>query len=126
MGNEQNKYWIDPENEHFIVWMQISGLPKFKKIWGRIENDLDEGNYELKVQNKYNIKQYKGHKSLLFTNSSILGGKNEFLAYGYVVIGTILNFISLIFYIKGKRNGQEFINIKNMEEDEDLLEEDQY
>lgn len=28
--------WVDPENEHFIVWMRTSGLPNFKKLWGRI------------------------------------------------------------------------------------------
>lgn len=31
-------YWISPEDEHFIVWMRTSGLPNFRKLWGRIKN----------------------------------------------------------------------------------------
>lgn len=27
-------------NEHFIVWMRTAGLPKFRKVYGRIEQDL--------------------------------------------------------------------------------------
>ena len=30
--------WVDPENEHFIVWMRTAGLPNFRKLWGRITN----------------------------------------------------------------------------------------
>jgi hypothetical protein len=64
---------------------------------------LEEGSYKILVKNNYNVSKFNGHKSLFFTNSSIFGGKNEFIAYAYIVVGTILNFISLIFYIKGKR-----------------------
>lgn len=28
--------WIDPENEHFMVWMRTSGFPNFQKPWGII------------------------------------------------------------------------------------------
>ena len=39
-GKDLSKYWMDLENEHFIVWMETSGLPNFLKLWGRIEEDL--------------------------------------------------------------------------------------
>lgn len=32
--------WVDPENEHFINWMRVAGLPGFSKLWGRINQNL--------------------------------------------------------------------------------------
>ena len=49
--NSENIQWIDPSNEHFIVWMRISTLNKFRKLWGKIDNDLEPGNYVLKINN---------------------------------------------------------------------------
>lgn len=31
--------------EHFIVWMRTAGLPSFRKLWGRIETQLQPGQY---------------------------------------------------------------------------------
>lgn len=30
-------------NEHFIVWMRAAALPRFRKLYGRIESDLSAG-----------------------------------------------------------------------------------
>lgn len=37
--------WIDVTDEHFIVWMRTAGLPKFRKLWGRIDVDMAPGDY---------------------------------------------------------------------------------
>jgi hypothetical protein len=37
--------WIDMKDEHFIVWMRTAGLPNFRKLWGKIEQDLSPGVY---------------------------------------------------------------------------------
>lgn len=30
------------EDEHFIVWMRVASLPNFRKLYGKIEDDLDK------------------------------------------------------------------------------------
>ena len=56
--NSESTQWVDPENEHFIVWMRTSGLPNFKKLWGVINQDLAPGNYTLHVIFNYNSKEW--------------------------------------------------------------------
>jgi len=44
------RQWIDIEDEHFIVWMRLSGQPTFRKLYGTIDEDLDEGSgYTIRV-----------------------------------------------------------------------------
>lgn len=43
--NRQYDYWINVEDEHFIVWMRTSGLPNFRKLWGIIREKLQKGRY---------------------------------------------------------------------------------
>lgn len=31
------------QNEHFIVWMRIAALSRFRKLYGRIERDIPAG-----------------------------------------------------------------------------------
>lgn len=37
--------------EHFIVWMRISAMNKFRKLWGKIETKLEIGEYVLQIEN---------------------------------------------------------------------------
>jgi len=39
------------ESEHFIVWMRVSGLPHFRKLWGKINNGLKAGTYRITINN---------------------------------------------------------------------------
>jgi len=66
-GDYKNKQWIDPEDgisllnkifhycnelEHFIVWMRTAGLPSFRKLWGKINQTLEVGNYQMLIDNR--------------------------------------------------------------------------
>ena len=43
-------------NEDLIVWMRTAAFPNFRKLYRRIEQDLTEGKYTLKINySKYNI-----------------------------------------------------------------------
>jgi len=41
--------WMNVTDEHFIVWMRLSGLPNFRKLWGVINTDLKIGVYDLYI-----------------------------------------------------------------------------
>ena len=47
-------------DEHFIFWMRPSGLPNFRKLWGRIHKDLESGNYKLTIDNKFDVDSFSG------------------------------------------------------------------
>lgn len=48
-GEWKNYQWLDVTDEHFIVWMRTAGLPNFRKLWGKIENDLNKGEYTIEI-----------------------------------------------------------------------------
>lgn len=95
----KKKQWIDMTDEHFIVWMRPSNLPDFRKLYGRIEQDLEKGNYTLKIENLYNTSQYKGEKYFILTTVNAFGGKNYFLAISYIVFGGLCLLLAVVFVI---------------------------
>lgn len=68
-----SKAWIDVTDEHFMVWMRTSGMGRFKKLWGRIREDLPAGKYTVIIDNQYNSSEFSGTKSILMTTSSPFG-----------------------------------------------------
>jgi len=48
-ASRKSEYWINVEDEHFIVWMRTSGLPNFRKLWGVIAEKLVAGTYIVEV-----------------------------------------------------------------------------
>jgi hypothetical protein len=90
---------MDMENEHFIVWMRTAGLPDFRKLWGRIEEDLEPGTYEIGVFSNYPVEKFDGRKSWVISTTNELGGKNLFLAICYIVVGVLCLVFALIFGI---------------------------
>jgi hypothetical protein len=98
-NGDKDKQWIDMTNEHFIVWMRPSGLPNFRKLWGRIHTDLEPGNYKLIVDNKFDVASFSGQKHFVLSNVNAFGGKNTFLAVSYIVVGVICIILAIVFLI---------------------------
>jgi hypothetical protein len=46
--------WLDIEDEHFMVWMQMESFSEFMKIWGKINIDLNKGIYNISIDNGKN------------------------------------------------------------------------
>ncbi len=86
------------EDEHFIVWMRTSALPTFRKLYAKIEEDLEPGTViSIDVDNRYNTYQFDGKKKLVLSTASWLGGKNDFLGIAYLAVGCICFIFGLVF-----------------------------
>jgi len=68
--------------------MRVAALPSFRKLWGRIDSKLVAGTtLRVYVENNFPVKPYHGRKSLVLSTCSIIGGRNDFLGYGYIIVG---------------------------------------
>ena len=86
------------EDEHFIVWMRTSALPTFRKLWGKIDEDVEAGStITVDVSNRYNTYKFDGKKKLVLSTATWLGGKNDFLGIAYLTIGSICFVFGLVF-----------------------------
>jgi len=83
-----------------MVWMRTAGMPNFWKLWGQINQPLYANTtYEVLVTNKYNVDTFQGQKFLVFSTTNAFGGKNEFLAICYLVVGGLCLVFALFFLI---------------------------
>mmetsp|Transcript_3639 Transcript_3639/g.3110 ORF Transcript_3639/g.3110 Transcript_3639/m.3110 type:complete len:215 (-) Transcript_3639:127-771(-) len=101
--NDRSKQWIDMTDEHFIVWMRTAGLPNFRKLWGRINQVIEAGEHTVRIQNNYDVVSFEGTKAVVISTTGPFGGKNQFLAISYIVVGVICLFIAGFFGIRWKQ-----------------------
>lgn len=113
------------QNEDLIIWMRTAALPSFRKLYRRVDhsanlfkNGLKKGNYWLDIEYSksclknllnnfksyfsladYPVTQFDGTKSFILSTTSILGGKNPFLGWAYIVVGSICILLGIILLI---------------------------
>eukprot|EP00927_Polykrikos_kofoidii_P061614 TRINITY_DN56448_c0_g1_i1.p1 TRINITY_DN56448_c0_g1~~TRINITY_DN56448_c0_g1_i1.p1 ORF type:complete len:373 (-),score=47.68 TRINITY_DN56448_c0_g1_i1:42-1160(-) len=76
------------QSGHFNVWMNIAGLPQFRKLWGKIDTPLPaKSRLKVFVQNIFPTESFGGRKSFVLATRTSLGGRNDFVGYAYLVVG---------------------------------------
>jgi hypothetical protein len=91
-----------PDEQHFMVWMRTAALPTFKKL-NRIIRDVSfkKGDIvTIEIDSKFDVAGFDGEKAVILSTTSWLGGKNDFLGYAYIVVGTLCLLLALGFFIK--------------------------
>lgn len=76
-------------NEHFITWMRVEGLPTFRKLYGRINNDISAGTtLRFVITANFAVDGFQGSKALILTNgNTVLGGQNPVPGIVYIATG---------------------------------------
>ena len=86
--------------------MRTAGLPNFRKLYGKIEKDMPKGEYQLTIDNTYDVASFEGSKYFVLSTTNVFGGTNFFLAVCYIVVGALCIVFGIVFFIAymGKRN----------------------
>mmetsp|Transcript_16007 Transcript_16007/g.24119 ORF Transcript_16007/g.24119 Transcript_16007/m.24119 type:complete len:313 (-) Transcript_16007:32-970(-) len=77
-------------NEEFIVWMRVSGLPSFRKLYSTVDRKLSKGDrLVIRVNSNFPVSSFDGTKQLFVEEVTWMNGKNSFLGILYLVIGCL-------------------------------------
>ncbi|KAK3004510.1 hypothetical protein RJ639_017960 [Escallonia herrerae] len=97
------------DQEDLIVWMRTAALPSFRKLYGRIEEDLNVDDVVVvNLLNNYNTYSFGGTKKLVLSTSSWLGGRNNFLGMAYTSVGFSSILVAFVFLLLHVRNPRPY------------------
>lgn len=95
-------------DEHFINWMATSSLPRFRKFYGKIDQDIAAGTtWTFNMTLNFEVRSYGATKSLVVTNiadESFGGSKASTKAMGYIYLAAgiwslVLGFLLAIYIV---------------------------
>lgn len=89
------------EDEHFMVWMRTSALPKFRKLYGRIDKNFKKGDVvSFQVDANFEVRSFNADKAIIITSGGQFGAKNPSLGIAYIVVGSLSLFLGVLFTLK--------------------------
>lgn len=93
-------------DEDLLVWSRIAGLADFRKLYRRIDVDLEKGNYWYDIDEFFDTTSIDAEKHVILATTAWIGGKNHVLGILYVVVGAIaaVEALGLIVYFIVKRS----------------------
>ncbi|KAF5778109.1 putative CDC50/LEM3 family protein [Helianthus annuus] len=88
------------EQEDLMVWMRTAALPTFRKLYGKINTDIEaHDTIKVEIQNNYNTYKFGGRKKLVLSTTTWIGGKNDFVGMAYISVGGICLFMAINFIL---------------------------
>lgn len=73
-----------------------------RKLWGRIKDDLEAGNYTLIINNQYPTEVFGGTKTLLITTLTTFGSKNYVFGILLAITSAVMFISAIAIYIRFK------------------------
>lgn len=106
------------QNERFVVWMRLAALPKFRKLYGRIDDTtLQPGDVvTVRVFNRYNTYAFNGKKSIVLGTTTWLGGRNPFLGIVFIVTGGVSVLLAIVYLVLKSIYPRNFADISDLGE----------
>lgn len=101
--DEINNLITDPD---FIVWMRLAAYGTFRKLVWVITEDLQAGDYTVRINASFPVESFGGEKFFVIAETRWFGGKNDFLAYAYLVVGGLALVLAAAFLAKYLRNAK--------------------
>mmetsp|Transcript_17012 Transcript_17012/g.34446 ORF Transcript_17012/g.34446 Transcript_17012/m.34446 type:complete len:331 (-) Transcript_17012:152-1144(-) len=78
------------DNENFIVWMRVAGLPTFRKLYSTVGRSFQKGGeVRVEITNNYPVSSFDGTKSIILEEVNWMYGKNDFLGILYLLWGCL-------------------------------------
>jgi hypothetical protein len=88
-------------DEHFIVWMRIAVLPKFRKLYGWIDQPIANGTtLSFQLINNWEVGSFQGRKSLVMTTTNMFGGRNDWMGWYFYYVGFFMLGVALFTAVK--------------------------
>jgi len=88
-------------NEHFIVWMRLAALPKFRKLYGYIQQPIAKGTeLTFEVTANFEVESFAGTKTLVITTANEFGGKNDYFGRSFIIVGALNIVFAFLFGVK--------------------------
>jgi hypothetical protein len=89
-------------DEDFMVWTRIAGLADFRKLYRKLDDDLEAGTYVLDIVESYDVASFDGEKHVVLMTTTWIGGRNYvlgslFIAFGGVCLVLAVGF--LVWYV---------------------------
>ncbi|CAG9312890.1 unnamed protein product [Blepharisma stoltei] len=91
----KQKQYKDFEDPHFKVWMRTSATSTVRKLYGKIDKNLDGKDMWLNISNYEDYSDFDGEKWVIFSTTTGIGGKNLVLGWSLIVIA-ILSMVWII------------------------------
>ncbi|KAI3812739.1 hypothetical protein L1987_17451 [Smallanthus sonchifolius] len=75
-------------------------LPSFRKLYGKINTDLEANEtITVVIQNNYNTYGFGGEKKVALSTANWIGGKNDFFGISFLATGGVCFFVAISFIL---------------------------
>lgn len=81
--------WIDLRNEAYVNWVRRSPFERFAKTLGRVDQNLQPGNYTLSINASWNSSRYGASTSVALVETRFFGTRNTGLGIALIVVGVL-------------------------------------